>query len=332
MKRFLLFPLFIILSSLFIFFWWNSATQPPRERDIELHRFVIPRGMAASQIADKLQEEGFIRSPLAFRFYVQITSNASRIKAGDYRLTKKLTLSDLVSKLTMGPIGIWVAIPEGLRREEVGLRVVDGLELSGVQREDFLQEFFTLTRNKEGFLFPDTYLFLRTTTPEIVVNKLTETFEQKVDVAIIQQAAEQGLTLAELITLASIVERETRTSEERPIVAGILLKRLQADWPLQVDATLQYAVASVRCQVSSIECEWWPTITSADKKISSSYNTYARFGLPSGPIAAPGLSSIKAVANPISSSYWFYLHDGEGKIRYAATSQEHQENIRKYLQ
>ncbi|MBI4033134.1 MAG: endolytic transglycosylase MltG, partial [Candidatus Blackburnbacteria bacterium] len=142
------------------------------------------------------------------------------------------------------------------------------------------------------------------------------------------------------VTLASIVERETLTDEERPIVAGILLKRLEAGWPLQADATLQYAIASVNCTLrketsaaQSVKCEdWWPIPSSEDKKIKSLYNTYLNRGLPPGPIANPGLSSIKAVVSPQDSPYWFYLHDGNGKIHYAKTSEEHAENIRKYLQ
>jgi UPF0755 protein len=123
--------------------------------------------------------------------------------------------------------------------------------------------------------------------------------------------------------MASIIERETKTNEERPVVAGILWKRLENDWPLQVDATLQYAIANSET--------WWPILTKEDLEINSSYNSYKFTVLPPTPIASPGLSSIKASANPQDSDYWFYIHDPEAQIHYAETIEEHNNNIRKYL-
>ncbi|MEK7182561.1 MAG: endolytic transglycosylase MltG [Patescibacteria group bacterium] len=330
MKHFIWPPVFVILVVLVVFFWWQNAAAPPTT-DTTAYPLLITRGMTASQIAEKLKKEGFIRSPLAFRTFVQVTGKSGSIQAGDYRLTKNLSLPTLVNELVEGPIAVWVTLPEGLRREEIVRKVVDALGLDASSQTLFIDEFMALTKNKEGFLFPDTYLFLKTATPSAVVMKLTDTFEKRVDETIEKGARTQNLTLRELVTLASIVERETRTDDERPIVAGILLKRLRAGWPLQADATLQYAVSSVKCQVSSQKCEWWPIITTGDKTIKSQYNTYTNRGLPPAPIANPGLSSIKAVANPQNSPYWFYLHDREGRIHYAPTAEEHAENINKFL-
>ncbi|MBI4057884.1 endolytic transglycosylase MltG [Candidatus Microgenomates bacterium] len=335
MKRFvlppLLFTIILLITAAAILLWWNDATKPPQE-DATPQAFVITRGMTASQIATKLKEKDFIKSSLAFRVYVQTTGRADKIQAGDYRLTKNLPLSALVGELTEGPIALWITLPEGLRREEIALRFADGLELSNSARSNFIDEFIRLTNTQEGFLFPDTYLFLRTATSSAVINKLTDTFEAKVDNSILERAQSQGLTRNKLVTLASLVERETRTSDERPVVAGILLKRLEAGWPLQVDATLQYILGNFKCQISNVKCNWWEPVQSGDKQIKSPYNTYTNRGLPPGPIANPGLSSIKAVANPQNSSYWFYLHDREGVIHYAETAEDHAENIRNYLQ
>lgn len=139
------------------------------------------------------------------------------------------------------------------------------------------------------------------------------------------------MSLNEIITLASIVERETKTDEERPLVAGILIKRLKDGWPLQVDASVQYAVATKNCKVFGAECKWWPILSKEDMSINSPFNSYKFKGLPPHPIANPGLSSIKAVIYPKESDYWFYLHDKSGKIYFAKTTEEHKENIRKYL-
>src|SRR5581483_2493272 len=119
---------------------------------------------------------------------------------------------------------------------------------------------------------------------------------------------------------ASIIERETKSEEERPIVAGILLKRINAGWPLQADATIQYALGN------------WDPVNADDLKIQSPYNTYLNTGLPPTPICNPGLSSINAAKNPTQSNYWYYLHDKDGQIHYATTIDEQNANIAKYLQ
>ena len=133
-----------------------------------------------------------------------------------------------------------------------------------------------------------------------------------------------GLNLNEAVTLASIIERETLTSEERPIVAGIYFNRLNNDWPLQADATVQYAIGTNR--------NWWPkNLTRADIEINSPYNTYKSQGLPIAPIASPGIVSLSAVVYPEDTDYMYYIHDSEGKIHYAETLSEHNANVAKYL-
>jgi len=136
----------------------------------------------------------------------------------------------------------------------------------------------------------------------------------------------------QIITMASIVERESRINTERPVVSGILWKRLETDgWLLQADATVQYAVASENCKLKIENCQWWPILTREELEIDSPYNSYKFSSLPPAPIASPGLASIKAAVFPEESSYWFYIHDPEGEIHYAATITEHNLNVRKYL-
>ena len=143
-----------------------------------------------------------------------------------------------------------------------------------------------------------------------------------------EDAKKTGLTWNEVITLASIVEREGRSDEDRPVIAGILLKRLKADWPLQADATLQYVLG-----YQAFEKSWWKkSLTATDKTVQSPYNTYRNPGLPPAPISNPGLASIKAVVYSKESDYWFYLHDNDGRIHYARTLEDHNSNIAAYLQ
>ena len=125
------------------------------------------------------------------------------------------------------------------------------------------------------------------------------------------------------LILASLIERETKHDAEKPIVAGIINKRLAEGWPLELDATVQYQLGK--------SGDWWPNTTLLDRKIKSPYNTYLNRGLPASPICNPGLVSIDAAKNPADSPYWFYLHDREGNIHYAATLEEHNQNISKYI-
>jgi UPF0755 protein len=132
-----------------------------------------------------------------------------------------------------------------------------------------------------------------------------------------------NLSFADSVILASILERETKTDAERPVVAGILINRLNLGMPLQVDATVQYAVGTSK--------DWWPILTLEDLKVNSLYNTYKYAGLPPGPIANPGLSSLKAAFNPAQTDYLYYIHDPTGQIHYAKTLAEQNANIAKYL-
>ena len=330
MRRFLIPIILVIFSILAANFWWSENVKPV-SNDTSLKRFVIPRGYSASRVADKLASQGLIRSPLAFRFYLQLTGRAKKIQAGEYRLSPSFSLFEISEQLGKGPVEVWVTIPEGLRREEVVERFIKGLEKEGAEAAEFRDEFLSESFGEEGFLFPDTYLFPKAASASAVVRKLLTTFNEKLNDQMLEDINQSGYRLSQIITLASIIERETKTDEERPIVAGILLKRLDIGMGLQADATVQYAVASENCQVKREGCQWWPNITAADLKIDSLYNTYRYRGLPPAPIANPGLSSIRAAIYPESSDYLYYLHDSSGRIHYARTLGEHNENVRRFL-
>jgi len=285
--------------------------------------FLITKGSSASLIADNLKEKGLIKSSLAFRIYTQITGISKKIQAGEYPLSAGDSLFKIADLLTKGPRELWVTIPEGLRREQIAVKFATGL--SKKDEASFVEVFLTVSSGKEGYLFPDTYLFPKDATPEGIVNKMLTTFEKKTNLDTSLKSTK------DIIILASIVERETLSDEERPIVAGILDKRVKARWPLQADATLQYAAATVRCAGNLLDCKWWEPVLKADLEIKSAYNTYKYPGLPPGPICNPGLSSIKAALAPTASDYWYYLHDAGGAIHYAKTIEEHNLNIQKYL-
>lgn len=336
MKRFVI-P-FVILSFLVIvwlgvFSWWGDNSKAVSSSEAAV-RFVIPKGRSATQIGDKLFEERLIKSSLAFKIYVQLTGKAEKIQAGEFTLSPHHSLVEIVERLSSGPEELWVTIPEGLRREEIVERLVSNLEMSEKQASVFREQFLIESQGQEGFLFPDTYLFPRDVEASMVVDKMGRTYDSETiqfQSALIDETAAEGLDNKEITTLASIIERETKTDEERPVVAGILFNRLEIGMALQVDATVQYALASENCKVKIIDCDWWPTLTKQDLEIDSPYNTYKFTGIPPGPIANPGVSSIRAVINPEESEYLYYIHDPEGNIHYAETLSEHNQNIKQYL-
>jgi UPF0755 protein len=304
--------LIFILVVLFLIgggFYWFYRNSVPLSNDVSSRYFLINKGASASQIGSSLEKSGFIKSALAFRIYVKFSGNSKKILAGEYRLSPSFSLSDIVDQFLHGPEEIWVTIPEGLRIEEVAVRFTEAL----AKDAQFVEDFLAAGKGKEGFLFPDTYLFPQETTAEKIVEKMLATFDKKVDLKI-----KNGD-----IILASLVERETKTAEERPIVAGILLNRIKIGMSLQVDATVQYVVGTSQ--------KWWPVLSQDDLKIKSPYNTYTNLGLPPTPICNPGLSSIKAAVYPAKTDFLYYLHDLNGAIHYARTFEEHNQNIRQYL-
>lgn len=332
MKRIFLI-LLIIIPVLFLvgLIWWNVNTKAFSSHGTS-EDFLVTKGSSASAIGFNLQEQKLIRSALAFKIYIQINGLQKKIVAGDYRISPSWSISKIAEQLTKGPQELWVTILEGLRKEEIAEKIIKTLGKIGDEANNFRSEFLALSKDKEGYLFPDSYIFAKDVKASTVVDKMLATFDKRVDSSIKAEIAKSGYTLDEVITMASLIERETRTDEERPIVAGILYKRIAKGWPLQVDASVQYVIATSKCKSSPQTCIWWPVITINDRKIKSGFNTYTNRGLPPSPICSPGLSSIKAAVYPTPSDYWFYIHDKNGQIHYTKTIEEHNLNIAKYLE
>ncbi|MCX6703947.1 MAG: endolytic transglycosylase MltG [Candidatus Woesebacteria bacterium] len=315
MKKLLFLPLLVafILAAAAIWFYISIL---PVTGGKNFSNFVIAKGLSASQIGTKLESAGIIKSALAFKIYIQFTGQSGKLQSGQFRLSPSFSMFQNVNALFNGPIEIWVTIPEGLRREEMAAKFATALGKDATFSDDFL----LASKGKEGYLFPDTYLFPLDTSATAVVKKMADTFTAKT-LGLIPQGS--NLTFSEAVTLASIIERETKTDAERPVVAGILLNRINAGMPLQVDAAVQYAVGTSK--------DWWPILSLADLKINSAYNTYKYAGLPPAAIANPGLSSLKAAFNPAKTDYLYYIHDSTGLIHYAKTLAQHNANIARYL-
>ncbi|MEK7544108.1 MAG: endolytic transglycosylase MltG [Patescibacteria group bacterium] len=317
--RFFLFFAVAGALALFSWAWWRDAIGPVDSTDTSPKIFVVQRGEGVKSIAARLAAAGLIRSSTGFYLLVKVMGIERDLQAGDYRLNPTMDAGELARELTHGTLDVWVTILEGWRVEEVAAKLNKELDIPE-------SEFVKVAR--EGYMFPDTYLMPKDATVGAVAGLFLSTFEAKVDEKMRSDAKKTGLSFDEVMTLASIVEREGRSEEDRPVIAGILFNRIQADWPIQADATLQYALGyQVR------EKTWWKkSLTDEDKKVKSPYNTYLHTGLPPGPIANPGLASIRAVISPKESDYWYYLHDPKGGVHYARTLEEHNRNSEKYLQ
>lgn len=280
--------------------------------------FVVNKGENLDSIINKLSSEKLIRNRVVFYLVVKQLGIERKIQAGDFRLSQSMSAEEIAKELTHGAVDIWVTVREGLRKEEVAEIMSKEFDISET-------EFNNLSR--EGYLFPDTYLIPKNPSVEQIVNIMESTFNKRYSEELQKKARKNGFTDLELITFASIIEKEA-TANDKQEVADILFKRLRDNYPLQVDATVQYALGY---QVN--EKRWWKKQTTfEDLKIESPYNTYRNVGLPPNPICSPSLASIKAAANAsVDTPYMFYLHDRKGKTYYAETYDQHLKNIEKYL-
>lgn len=291
--------IFLLFLSSLLGGWlfWKRQLLPTNPSDKTEINFIVFQSEAANSIVKRLKDTGLVHSYWVAKLYLQGSGLDQKIRPGSYVVSKSMSMGEILVNLTAGPKDIWVTIPEGWRREQIA--------------EKFGKpEIVPLTSTLEGKLFPDTYLVPEYYTAKQIVEMMTKNFETKV-----------GPIGKDELILASLVERETRRGEEKNIVAGILLKRMKNDWPLQVDASIQY--------VQGKPGNWWPK--EINTKLPSVYNTYTHQGLPPTPIGNPGLDSILAVKNPQSSDYWYYIHDNDGQIHYAKTLSEHNLNVDKYL-
>lgn len=327
--RSLFIALFFLLIFLFVF---KTLSSPLSSQNINKQEFVISPGQSLDTIVKNLKKQNLIKSSTTAKALIFLKGYSKKIQAGYFYLSPSDNLSKIVEKLTHASTKqIWVTIPEGLRREEIAQIIQAALvkqnrDSQNDPKNQFnSQDFITLTQTLEGHLFPETYAFKPDITTQEAVDKLTTLFDQTIkDLKINPQKLNQ------IVILASLLERESQKVEEMPLIAGILLKRVENDWPLQVDATVQYAKANQVCR--QLSCDWWPTpLSKADLQINSPFNTYINQGLPLKPISNPGKKALESAQNPASSQYWFYLHDLKGQVYYAQTVEKHNQNICQFL-
>ncbi|MGD9129448.1 MAG: endolytic transglycosylase MltG [Candidatus Woesebacteria bacterium] len=326
-KIFRFFKIFFVILILFVvvttasLIYLYTLFQPVDSQSQQTISFVVPKGQAVSVIADRLQEKHLIKNALLFRFFVKFKKLENKIQAGSFELSESMNLTELAFRLTQGTNDLWLTIPEGWRREEIA-DTLEELKLETFDKDEFL----LLTLDKEGYLFPDTYLVPRMIETEALVNLLVDTFDRKVIQELEKEITASGKEFKEILIMASLVEREAKGYEQMRMVTGVLNNRLEIGMALQVDASLQYVKGYDENQKS-----WWVPPLAKDKELDSPFNTYKYPGLPPKAICNPGFDAIKAVLNPKDNDYLYYLHDRDAEIHYAQTLEEHEVNINQYL-
>lgn len=276
----------------------------------------IEHGMTLSQIAELLEHEEVIKSPLVFTSLVMVAGGGSGVLSGDYFFEKDHSVFGIARRLIKGIYGLTpmrVTLPEGATVSEMA-------DILARKIPDFDADAFrALAEEDEGFLFPDTYLFVPNISEEHVYRKLRSTFDEKI-AEIDDEFEDSPWSVRDIVIMASILEEEARTTKTRRMIAGILWERIDIGMPLQVDAVFPYINGK-----NTFE------LTLDDLKVDSPYNTYKYKGLPVGPITNPGLDSILAALNPIASDYLFYLSDMSGTMHYAEDFERHKINKARYL-
>lgn len=297
--------------------WWSQQNMPV-DPNAKVQAFVVKEGESTDQILKRMEEMGIIRSSLAFKVFLKTSQKAASIQAGTFKLSGAMSLDEIMQNLSKGVVDKWVTLLEGWRVEQMAKQL--NAEL-GMDQAAFLKSA------KEGYMFPDTYLFNKEVTPADIASTLENTFDQRYSEDLQNKVKANGLTPAQGVILASIVEREARSDGERQRVASILLHRIKIGMKLDADATVQYARDSIKIKNGTLEKFWQPVTGDDNHSINSLYNTYLNNGLPPGPICNPSLSSLKAVAAATSTPYLYYYHDSQGRSYYATTLDEHNANV-----
>ena len=289
---------FFVLAGNFWLFFLSAPKNFPSGKTV-----VIEKGTGLAEISGKLKKGELVRSKYAFALYARAFNKSKKIKYGKYLFNEPVSVFALVGRLAKGEFGfkpIKVTITEGLTIKDIS-------ELFGDFENFDKKEFLEKTANLEGYLFPDTYLFLLGVETEQIIGTMTDNFKKK--------AGDVG---KDIVIMASLIEKEVPDSADRKIVSGILWKRLELGMALQVDAVFPYITGKRKVLLD-------------DLKIDSLYNTYLYKGLPPGPISNPGLDAIDAARNPQESPYLYYLSGNDGKPHFAKTYEEHLRNKEKYL-
>lgn len=305
----------LLLMAAIATFTYVYVIQPPDSFPVDT-LISVPKGQSLSEVADNLQNTGVVSSSLALRSVVKLMGGERAIHAGDYIFKQPSDLFTVARALIVGKYGLEplrIRIPEGATVREMAR--IFGRFLQRFNTENFLAQ----SAQQEGYLFPDTYFFLPNITEDAVIQAMRQNFDEKI--APLQPAiASSTRSLSDIVTMASIIEREARNSADRRMISGVLWNRMARGMLLQVDVTFLYTIGKSTFQ-----------LTNKDLITDDPYNTYTRKGLPPTPIGSPSLDSLEAAVNPTKNDYLYYLADNNGVTYFSKTYAEHLRKKRLYL-
>ncbi|MCB0172563.1 MAG: endolytic transglycosylase MltG [Anaerolineae bacterium] len=328
------------IEEFFLGFYLQSQSEKintPVSNDPSTVPFTIESGETGVSVSEKLAEQQFITDPDVFRLFLRYNGLDSSLEAGDYVLRRNMNMREIAEALQKANFEeIAITIPEGLRAEEIAellteANIMDGSEFLAAVRQGTVVDHPLLAdrppgASYEGYLFPDTYrLPALNTTPEDLIGRMLDNMGQKIPADALALASAQGYTFYQILTVASIVEREAVVPDERPAIASVYLNRLGQGMYLQADPTVQYAMG-----YQTDTDQWWKTPVTLEEysQVNSPYNTYMNPGLPPGPIANPGASSINATLQPAQTNYLFFMGcGGEGAHVFAEDFNTHEANV-----
>ncbi len=289
----------------------------------------VPRGAGTQTIGTRLIDAGVVRDPLTFRVALWLSGHDRRLQAGEYQFSEPMSAVDVIGKIASGDV---LLIPLTFRE---GLTIREMADVFGGSGFGTAEEFIAAAQNAslvasidadardlEGYLFPDTYALPRHADATLVVSQMVGRFMQVLTPEVRAGAEAQKLSIRQLVTLASLVEKETAVPAERTVVAGVYANRLRIGMLLQCDPTVIYALL--------LAGRYDGNIRRADLSIDSPYNTYRYPGLPPGPIAAPGQGSLEAAARPAAVEYLYFVSRNDGSHEFARSLPEHNRNVQRY--
>jgi peptidoglycan lytic transglycosylase G len=331
MKKVVIFVIvFILLGGAVAAYVAYGRLNRPFRGYSESEAFVeIPGGAGSRAIGDRLIAAGIVRDRLTYRVALWRSGHARRLKAGEYRFDGEMTPLEVVDKIARGDVFLLnLTFREGLTITEMAqIFETNGFGpaksfVAAAGDGSLIQNVDPSARDLEGYLFPDTYALPRGADASRVVRAMVDRFQQVLTPEIRKAAEARGLTVRQLVTLASIVEKETAKPEERPLVAAVYSNRLKIGMGLQCDPTVIYALQRAGRYDGNLRRD--------DLQFDSPYNTYRYPGLPPGPIAAPGKGSLEAAAAPADVDFVYFVSRNDGSHEFARTLEEHNRNVQKY--
>jgi UPF0755 protein len=328
-KRLFLLALVLLVALAGAGLWVRQRLNTPYREFAGEEVFVsIPAGSSVAAIGNRLVAAGVLPDSWTFRLAARFTGADRRLQAGEYRFAGSSTPLTVMERLATGDVfSLMVTFPEGLTIAEMAETFArTGLgtarDFVAAASEPALATSYGGHRSLEGYLFPDTYPLTRASTAGDVVRAMLARFDQIFTPELRGAAAERGWTAHQVLTLASLIEKETSRADERPVVAAVYINRLKINMPLQCDPTVVYALMQAR--------RWNGNIRKVDLQINSPYNTYRVRGLPPGPVASPGRASIEAALKPADVPYLYFVSRNDGSHAFASTLTEHNQNVRQW--